>query len=162
MQTWVIESRRPPGVGEWNDEPDKAQWVDDVTGLDCLAVRAHHGAWCGYVGVPPGHPWHGKPSSALEHFVDIYDGLSYGALGDEESGICHVPEPGRPADVWWIGFACMSSVDIQPIRDQRDGGYGFGGKTWYQYRIDEGATYKPLTFIIDEVSQLAAQVSAAA
>jgi hypothetical protein len=46
-------------AGPWNDEPDKIQWQDELTGLPCLIVRGSVGALCGYVGVNPGHPWHG-------------------------------------------------------------------------------------------------------
>jgi len=45
--------------GEWDDEPDKIQWADEITGLPCLAVRGPVGSWCGYVGVAPGHPLYG-------------------------------------------------------------------------------------------------------
>lgn len=47
------------GTGPWQDEPDKRQWQDEVTKLPCLLVRGPHGALCGYVGVPKGHPLHG-------------------------------------------------------------------------------------------------------
>lgn len=50
--------------GPWDGEPDKRQWPDPDTGLPCLAVRGPAGAWCGYVGVMPGHPWHGKDYDA--------------------------------------------------------------------------------------------------
>lgn len=48
------------GDGEWQSEPDKVQWRDEVTGLPCLIVRGPMGALCGYVGVPNAHPLHGK------------------------------------------------------------------------------------------------------
>lgn len=41
--------------GQWDNEPDKVQWIDDTTGLDCLIVRTHRGNLCGYVGVGPDH-----------------------------------------------------------------------------------------------------------
>lgn len=47
------------GPGAWQDEPDKAFWVDPETGLDCLVVRNPMGALCGYVGVKKDHPLHG-------------------------------------------------------------------------------------------------------
>lgn len=66
------------------------------------------GPWCGYVGVPPGHPWHGADARSLD--VWIHGGLNYSASCDVdmpiEDGICHVPAPGRPGDVWWLGFDC--------------------------------------------------------
>jgi hypothetical protein len=45
--------------GPWDGEPDKVQWVDADTGLDCLMVRNGGGAWCGYVGVAEGHRFFG-------------------------------------------------------------------------------------------------------
>lgn len=47
------------GPGPWHTEPDKVQWKDGKTGLPCLIVRNHGGAWCGYVGVSEGHPLYG-------------------------------------------------------------------------------------------------------
>lgn len=49
--------------GRWNDEPDKKQWLDEVTGLPCLIVRGPMGSWCGYVGIEPSHPLYGKKYS---------------------------------------------------------------------------------------------------
>ena len=43
--------------GEWDNEPDKKQWLDEATGLPCLIVRAPvTGSLCGYVGIAPEHP----------------------------------------------------------------------------------------------------------
>ena len=51
------------GPGPWQQEPDKAQWKDEATGLPCLIVRNHSGAWCGYVGLSEGHSFYGKSYS---------------------------------------------------------------------------------------------------
>lgn len=49
-------------LGPWHEETfDKVVWVDPATGLDCMANRGPMGNWCGYVGVPPSHPWHNIP-----------------------------------------------------------------------------------------------------
>jgi hypothetical protein len=61
--------------GPWQNEPDKAQWIDKATGYDCLIVRNHSGAWCGYVGVPEGHPCHGKGYDDVD--VDVHGGLTF-------------------------------------------------------------------------------------
>ena len=53
-------------AGPWTDEPDKVVWVDEATGLDCMARRGGGGAWCGYVGLKADHPWHGKGYSDSE------------------------------------------------------------------------------------------------
>ncbi|HEX5522704.1 MAG TPA: hypothetical protein VFX53_04600 [Pedococcus sp.] len=102
--------------GPWHDEPDKVQWIDAETDLDCLAVRNHFGAWCGYVGVPPGHPCHGKGYDTLD--VRVHGGLTFADQCNEDApeghGICHVPLPGRSDAVWWLGFDCGHSMDLAP------------------------------------------------
>ena len=45
--------------GPWLQEPDRVEWVDGYTGFTCMVLRNLVGALCGYVGVRPGHPWHG-------------------------------------------------------------------------------------------------------
>lgn len=120
MRTWR-NSNHPAAAGPWADEPDKAQWVDEATGLDCLIVRNHYGALCGYVGLPPEHPWHGLDYSDL--WIEIgwdapHGGLTFaGACAEntpEGEGICHIPEPGRPDNVWWLGFDCAHVGDLIP------------------------------------------------
>lgn len=61
--------------GAWDNEPDKIQWQDEATGLPCLIVRGPSGALCGYVGVAPGHPWHGKDYDSCD--VDVHWGLTF-------------------------------------------------------------------------------------
>ena len=77
---WRSLDKSTWGRGPWQQEPDKKQWVDAATGLPCLIVRNHGGALCGYVGVPPGHPWHGKaysgPCLKAEPCTETYCGHS--------------------------------------------------------------------------------------
>lgn len=99
------------GDGPWQREPDKLQWKDEATGLPCLIVRSDcTGALCGYVGVPPDHPAHGKAYSDVD--VSAHGGITYanGCGGI----VCHVPEPGQPDNVWWIGFDCAHAWDLAP------------------------------------------------
>lgn len=103
----VDKSNWPKGL--WNNEPDRVEF--EYNGFPCLARRnSRYGFWCGYVAVPPGHPYFKK---------DIYDvparvhgGLTYAehCSGD----ICHVPKPGEPDNVWWLGFDCGHWNDFQP------------------------------------------------
>jgi hypothetical protein len=169
VQTWTYATH-PPGDGPWRDEPDKAQWIDEATDLDCLAVRAHHGAWCGYVGIPPGHPWYDvSPYDLNCHAEDMHSELNFGSRCDEgkdietEAAICHVPAPGRPDDVYWIGFDCAHTWDLVPIYDTMSAD-GWGKKTLYE-ALGEGpmhATYKSLAFVMGEVGKLAGYAKAAA
>lgn len=103
------------GDGPWQTEPDRVEW--EHAGLPCLALRNHHGNWCGYAAVPSGHPLHRKDFEDLD--VDVHGGLSYANLCQDDrddgvAGICHVPKPGEPADVWWFGFDCGHCFDFMP------------------------------------------------
>lgn len=116
MKTWTTVPRPDKaawGPGPWVDEPDKAQWTDPTTGLPCLAVRSLRGDWCGYVGVNPGHPYHGRAPWDLP--LVAHGGLNYGAPCQQNGRVCHEPEPGEPENVWWFGFDCgHSHMDYVP------------------------------------------------
>lgn len=105
------------GDGPWRTEPDKVQWQDPATGLPCLITRAYHGAPCGYVGVPEGHPLYGKPY-ASDPGLKVHGGWNFAAgcnpAEQEGFGVCHLAEPGDPDNVWWIGFDCAHSWDYCP------------------------------------------------
>lgn len=108
----------PPGP--WDSEPDR--WEDREAGFPVLAVRNDLGAWCGYVGMPPGHPWHGRDRDSLyveEHangreLLYAHGGLTFHGPCQEGGVICHVPRPGEPAEVWWFGFDCAHIGDLWP------------------------------------------------
>ncbi len=98
----------PPGP--WHDEPDIVEWRHE-SGLPCLIVRAEvTGSLCGYVGVPPGHPLHGKGPSDVD--LDAHGGITYADAC--QGSICHVPRPGEPDDVWWFGFDTAHAFDVMP------------------------------------------------
>lgn len=120
MQTWTNKHGADLGGGPWEWEPDKAVWVDEATGLDCMIHRGRMGALCGYVGVGPDHPLHGKDYNTLN--VDVHGGLTYAdgcQEGDDPAiNVCHIPQPGRPDDVWWFGFDCGHFHDFVPGLDK--------------------------------------------
>jgi hypothetical protein len=126
----IDRSGWPPGP--WDNEPDRIEWRTAV-GLPGLLLRNRFGAWCGYVAVPPGHPCYGldyesiypkgpdgepdysvRPLPNPVHELSVHGGVTYGNACDTASGICHVPEPGEPDDVWWFGFDCIHSGDVMP------------------------------------------------
>lgn len=159
------DERRGWGAGKWDDEPDKVQWVDTDTDLDCLMHRNPMGAWCGYVGVAEGHPAFGKHYD--EVYATVHGGLTYSDFcqegNDETIGICHVPAEGRPHRVWWLGFDCHHGMDHAPgyaasMRDlaaQMDA--QFAGLS-EKLRVDE-AEYRDRAYVEHEVAELAAQLA---
>jgi len=119
-KTWTTRTAEKAqwGPGPWDGEPDKEQWADEATGYACLIVRGHFGGLCGYVGVPEGHPWHGKDSGDID--AEAHGGLNYSDScqeGPEGETICHVPAPGEPEPLWWVGFDCGHAWDISPGMD---------------------------------------------
>src|SRR4051812_36910623 len=94
--TYNFVNKTAWGNGPWQSEPDKVQWVDKATGLDCLAVlHDSSGHWCGYVGVPEGHPNFQKDYEQVEPWPEVHGGLTFASFCHEgdEHGVCHVPAP---------------------------------------------------------------------
>lgn len=130
------------GPGPWQDEPDRVEF--EHLGFPCLMVRQKsHGGWCGYVAVPPGHPWHG---AGYDLDVEIHGGITYGEKCAGE--ICHVPKPGEPDDVWWLGFDCAHAWDFSPARD----------RTWPRFG-DE--VYRTAAYVRGQCARLAEQAKTA-
>lgn len=167
MKTYTTMDKSTWGPGEWQDEPDKLSWTDEETGLPCLIVRNRGGALCGYVGVDPSHPWHrveyGEhigPSCGedwcYEHtpegVVSVHGGLTYSAgcqhSASEDSGICHIPDPGQTDDVWWFGFDTAHSGDYCPAHSAL--GDVFTQREW--------ETYRNVDYVRTEVAGLARQL----
>lgn len=137
------------GPGPWDGEPDKKQWQDAATGLACLAHRHPTlGHWCGYVGVPIGHAWHGKEEEAVEPRPSVHGGLTFSGKCQPESdpsrGICHVAD----GEVWWFGFDFAHWGDMSP-------GLGRGS-----HRLDSEDVYKPLGYVEQQCAELAKQIAA--
>jgi hypothetical protein len=169
VQEWTHTDKSEWGAGPWQHEPDKLQWVDEATGLDCLMVRNHGGNWCGYVGVAEGHPWFGvgyaecaKPcgedwcTHSPDSHVEVHGGLTYAAFCQEDAepghGICHIAAPDRPERVWWFGFDCGHYRDLSPA--------DFMYRRKYGITYDADAVYRDRAYVEREVMSLARQLAA--
>jgi hypothetical protein len=159
-QTWIDPriDRSEWGAGQWDGEPDKVQWTDEVTGHVCLAKRnPRSGNWCGYVGVAPSHPWHGKDYDDLPDYgPKVHGGLTFSDLcqeGPPEATICHIPAPGEPDGLWWFGFDCHHYMDFAPGAAALNRKYGFNFS-------DSDESYKPLAYVKNECASLAKQLAA--
>lgn len=123
--------------GEWDNEPDKAQFIDEATGLPCLIVRVDwSGHLCGYVGVSEGHPTFEKDLSRWDDglpSLEVHGGITFGDFCQETKsecrGVCHKVEEGENDRVWWHGFDCHHSGDWGPALEQR---LGYGGYARYR------------------------------
>lgn len=147
------------GPGPWDDEPDREEWR--AFGLPCLVRRGPSGAWCGYVGLPSSHPYHGVSYSdplcghagCYDHNIDVYvhGGLTYAAScdGDETTGICHVPQEGEEDNVWWLGFDCAHAGDLTPKHDG----------LLSRFATEHGYTYRDIAYVKGETTRLAEQLA---
>jgi len=180
---WKKKTRRQPVAGPWDAEPDKIQWVDPATDLDCLMVRNGMGYWCGYVGVDKSHLFHGVDYDSCPYGntcsvraastdwwadcdhtpnskVSVHGGLTFARDCNENApeghGVCHVPYEGREPDVWWLGFDTAHCGDASPM-DAADGAYPL---TMPEYKSDD--TYKDEAYVRNEVENLAKQLKAVA
>jgi hypothetical protein len=108
----VDRSDWPPGP--WDSEPDRIEWRTKRGFVGLMVRNPLAGAWCGYVAVPPGHPLHGKDYEKID--VLAHGGLTY--AGACSGHICHVPQPGEPDNVWWLGFDCNHADDRSPAMEQ--------------------------------------------
>lgn len=170
-KTWTWMDRSSWGSGPWGGEPDKVEWRDAATGLPCIVRRSPtSGAWCGYVGVPAGHPYYGKDYDSIEG-LSVHGGLTYAAPCMEHEGehaICHAPLPGESDRVWWLGYDCGHQYDEVPA-PSRYGGWSPmnafldlsdevcadempDGVEWGEYRTHDYAR--------EQCRQLAAQLAA--
>lgn len=144
------------GPGPWDCEPDRLEWRDEATGLPCLIVRNPMGALCGYVAVGPGHPMHGADDSSDAGIaLEVHGGITFASRCSAHGGpICHVPKPGEPDDVWWLGFDCAHGGDLTPrLASPR---YAMSSS---HRAIFGDESYRDVAYVRDQCANLAAQLA---
>lgn len=99
--------------GPWLEEPNRFEF--EHAGMSCLMVRNMSYVWCGYVAVPPGHPAYEKHYDEVD--VEVHGGLTYSDHCQKDGPICHLPNPGDPDNVWWLGFDTCHWNDYSPGLD---------------------------------------------
>jgi len=134
-----LETEQAMTRESWKTEPDRVEF--EHAGLPCILRRGPLGAWCGYAAVPPGHPYHGKSMDDIQ--VDVHGGVTYAEACQGE--ICHVPKPGEPDDVWWIGFDCSHAWDLVP--------------GMLRYGVSAGQIYRDRAYVTGETKRLAEQLA---
>lgn len=134
--------------GEWDQEPDLIEWRSETKpSFPCLIVRSDGtGALCGYVGVNETHPLY--EVVYMDTGIDAHGSLTYSGKCQKDGKICHAPLKGEPDNIWWLGFDCAHCFDISP-------------RLYYNKKLIKasGATYKNLSYVIEEVNSLASQLA---
>lgn len=127
----------------WTEEPDRKHWIDPSTNLDCLIVRNPVGALCGYVGVPPDHPWFNKHYDEIE--ASVHGGLTFS--GACSNHICHDAKKETVANenVWWLGFDCAHVGDFTPKLEE------------FLFSFNNPANYRDIKYVSEECVILAIQ-----
>lgn len=74
-------------------------------GFRCVITKNDRmGFLCGYVGLPPEHPFHGKDYDDC-HSIDVHGGWTYGA-----DGVSCIDRDEK----WYLGFDCAHAGDLIP------------------------------------------------
>jgi len=100
--------------GPWRDEPDLVERRANGTLYPLMIVRAEAGVLCGFVGVPVGHPFHGKwyRESFNQHQPALIEDV---AAATPCNGVLFPIE--GPTTCWWLGFHAGMYSPAQPHPD---------------------------------------------
>lgn len=140
------------GEGEWSKEPNRIE--GKMHGFDFLMHRNKVGSWCGYVGIPEGHPAFGKDYEDID--VEVHGGLTYANAC--RAPICHIAD--NKTSIWWLGFDCSHAGDVMPSVI----GYCKSGLLPPSLRMPSEIlgmteTYKNVAYVKAEIDSLAKQLA---
>lgn len=134
--------------GPWDSEPDRIDFGH--AGLPCLMLRNSGGYWCGYVAVEEGHPLFKADYEDAD--LDVHGGITFS--GECRPPICHVPQPGKPDNVFWFGFDCAHLGDDHPRE------MAIYSKMPGYVHLDSGFhTYCDMSYVRKQVESLAEQLA---
>lgn len=91
-EDWKVLPRESWGEGPWLTEPDLIEWRSSEAPYPLIIRRGGTGALCGYVGIPPEHPFHGRSP---------FPGTNHAGPCDDFRA-----PTGEPPTCWWFGFDC--------------------------------------------------------
>lgn len=173
------------GPGPWQDEPDHLDWIDERTGLSCKIVRnMFTGNLCGYVGVPPMHPYFGwsydddieiKPGDIdglrigadvgyVETFIYALEGgtehgtIPLGMTLRAHCGVNFSQEVRNGDGLWWLGFDCGHCNDVMPAMDARMERIMPPDERAERKRLFAHNKYRTVDYVRKEVTALAFQL----
>ena len=130
--------------GPWKHEPDVLYWPDAKI-AKLISRHEWKGSLHGYVIVPKGHHYHGRPVRSLQH-IDVHGRVTFSG---EVTCLPHIEPLGLDPDDWAIGFDCGHPFDLSP---------GFECNTGIA--LPGAGVYRDIDFVGRELDSLASQLSA--
>lgn len=141
------------GWGERVGEPDA--WSGEYLGFPVYARRNSMGVWCGYIGLPTGHPWSGLSDP---HNVAVHGGISYAQKVLPLTNTVPSDHSAR-----YLGFDCGHVGDFMPGFVPVEPGVDPLATATRIHATDDGfAVYRTLEYVQAELRSLAEQASRAA
>ncbi len=113
------------------------EWTHD--GLRCVVLFIGQSHRCGYVEIPPNHPWHKKDYMDVD--ASVHGGLTFGGHGAAGHDLLDT-------EVLWFGFDCAHAGDL--LLGSINLTSGVFGRSDYFWNLDE---------VIEETEELADQVA---
>lgn len=93
----IVQAAAASVIGIYPD--DSEWWHDPYSGYPCFVRRGLLGVWCGYIAVPPEHPWFGRSSHSIP--AHVHGDITF-ARGTSDG------------KHWFIGFDCAHGYDAIP------------------------------------------------
>lgn len=138
------------------NRPDDVLANGEHLGFEWMIIHNRIGYRCGYVKVPPGHPWHGKYSSDLD--ADVHGGLTFA----EADVPC---DAGGQDNGHWLGFDCAHSCDMPDATLPMDGDgcayHDTMNRIFDLYKGDYSAGVRTQEYVEGECRKLCEQAHAA-
>jgi len=87
------------------NNPENVLNKGEHEGFEWVVTHNGLGSRCGYVRVPPGHPWHGEVMESWdESHPDVHGGITF----TDPDVPCDAPGEDKH---WWLGFDCAHAGD---------------------------------------------------
>jgi len=131
---------------------DRADYVC-VVNVNPLGFR------CGYVGVRPDHPLHGKDYCTFwdlgeRYHFNVHGGLTFSSDSNEDYPV-KLDRQWSKNHVWWFGFDCGHSGDAPETELMNEVAKACHEK--YMSTIYEGAVVRSTEYVVNECEELVVQ-----
>lgn len=102
----------------------------------------------------------GDAARYLKEYAPVIHDYETWKTYELETGICHVPDPGEPKYLWWLGFDCAHACDLSPAMEALSKRLDFPRMPWLEIDPVWRDVYRDQAYVEAEVTTLAKQVKA--